>query len=170
MTPSSTRVGEYVIVARAAVSGSSCRSSTMPIRRPPRVTSRRSAPSAGSLISSSFSASSRTASMSNGSRIAAALRAIRSRCSSSANGSAVVEVDDLEDAVAAQQAFVGDGDLRLRDVHDVAVEDGEVVGHAQSLRGSGAAGQNGSAPARNRTWNLRIKSPLLCQLSYRGWA
>ena len=24
------------------------------------------------------------------------------------------------------------------------------------------------APARNRTWNLRIKSPLLCQLSYRG--
>ena len=25
-----------------------------------------------------------------------------------------------------------------------------------------------SAPARNRTWNLRIKSPLLCQLSYRG--
>jgi hypothetical protein len=27
------------------------------------------------------------------------------------------------------------------------------------------------APARNRTWNLRIKSPLLCQLSYRGgWA
>ena len=25
------------------------------------------------------------------------------------------------------------------------------------------------APARNRTWNLRIKSPLLCQLSYRGW-
>src|SRR5688500_17329976 len=27
-----------------------------------------------------------------------------------------------------------------------------------------------SAPARNRTWNLRIKSPLLCQLSYRGGA
>ena len=26
----------------------------------------------------------------------------------------------------------------------------------------------GSAPARNRTWNLRIKSPLLCQLSYKG--
>src|SRR3954453_17518999 len=25
-----------------------------------------------------------------------------------------------------------------------------------------------SAPARNRTLNLRIKSPLLCQLSYRG--
>src|SRR5918998_1356851 len=25
-----------------------------------------------------------------------------------------------------------------------------------------------SAPARNRTWNLRIKSPLLCQLSYKG--
>ena len=24
------------------------------------------------------------------------------------------------------------------------------------------------APARNRTWNLRIKSPLLCQLSYKG--
>ncbi len=27
-----------------------------------------------------------------------------------------------------------------------------------------------SAPARNRTWNLRIKSPLLCQLSYKGAA
>ena len=26
------------------------------------------------------------------------------------------------------------------------------------------------APARNRTWNLRIKSPLLCQLSYKGAA
>jgi hypothetical protein len=26
------------------------------------------------------------------------------------------------------------------------------------------------APARNRTWNLRIKSPLLCQLSYKGVA
>jgi hypothetical protein len=26
------------------------------------------------------------------------------------------------------------------------------------------------APARNRTWNLRIKSPLLCQLSYKGLA
>lgn len=24
------------------------------------------------------------------------------------------------------------------------------------------------APGRNRTYNLRIKSPLLCQLSYRG--
>jgi hypothetical protein len=24
------------------------------------------------------------------------------------------------------------------------------------------------APGRNRTFNLRIKSPLLCQLSYRG--
>src|SRR3954451_16780784 len=28
----------------------------------------------------------------------------------------------------------------------------------------------GGAPARNRTWNLRIKSPLLCQLSYKGAA
>jgi hypothetical protein len=28
----------------------------------------------------------------------------------------------------------------------------------------------GNAPARNRTLNLRIKSPLLCQLSYRGGA
>ena len=27
-----------------------------------------------------------------------------------------------------------------------------------------------NAPARNRTWNLRIKSPLLCQLSYKGAA
>ena len=25
-----------------------------------------------------------------------------------------------------------------------------------------------SAPGRNRTFNLRIKSPLLCQLSYKG--
>src|SRR4051795_13679206 len=30
--------------------------------------------------------------------------------------------------------------------------------------------RGGHAPARNRTWNLRIKSPLLCQLSYRGAA
>src|SRR3954449_10711849 len=28
--------------------------------------------------------------------------------------------------------------------------------------------ERASAPARNRTLNLRIKSPLLCQLSYRG--
>ena len=30
------------------------------------------------------------------------------------------------------------------------------------------ASLSGGAPARNRTWNLRIKSPLLCQLSYKG--
>ena len=29
-------------------------------------------------------------------------------------------------------------------------------------------GRAGHAPGRNRTFNLRIKSPLLCQLSYRG--
>ena len=46
-----------------------------------------------------------------------------------------VEADDLEDAVAAQQALVGDGDLRLGDVHDDAVEDCEHGGHRTSLRG-----------------------------------
>src|SRR5215218_9772950 len=35
---------------------------------------------------------------------------------------------------------------------------------------SGERGSCESAPARNRTWNLRIKSPLLCQLSYKGAA
>jgi hypothetical protein len=38
---------------------------------------------------------------------------------------------------------------------------------ARLFRRSGYAGKP-DAPARNRTWNLRIKSPLLCQLSYRG--
>jgi hypothetical protein len=45
------------------------------------------------------------------------------------------------------------------------------------LEGIGLATRKGAAlrrlcdaPARNRTLNLRIKSPLLCQLSYRGAA
>jgi hypothetical protein len=90
---------------------------------------------------------------------------------------AVVEADDLEDAVAAQQPLVGDRDLRVGGVHHDAVEDRECGLHRECSLVAAARTDDLSlpprgdrdAPARNRTWNLRIKSPLLCQLSYRGW-
>ena len=86
MTPSSTRVGVYVTVCSAIVSGRSGSVSSIPIRRPPRVTTRRSIASSGAPAAISASASARTASASNGRRSVAALRAMRSRCSSIPNG------------------------------------------------------------------------------------
>jgi hypothetical protein len=76
---------------------------------------------------------------------------------------AVVEAHDLEDAVAAQQALVGHGDLRLRDVHHVAVEDRELVGHGRSLDGHPATCERVAA-ARLLTVDrgvLRLKSPVM---------
>ena len=72
---------------------------------------------------------------------------------------AAVEAHDLEAAVAAQQPLVGDGDPRLLGGPDRAVQGGEEAHGREDIR----ARKN--APTRNRTLNLRIKSPLLCQLS-----
>ena len=48
-----------------------------------------------------------------------------------ANGPPAVDADDLEDAVAAQEALVGDRDVRQGGVGDHAVDAGEQRAHEQ---------------------------------------
>jgi hypothetical protein len=49
-------------------------------------------------------------------------------------GNTVVDAYDLEDAVAAKEAFVGDRDNRLSGACDVPVEARELVAHAREPR------------------------------------
>ena len=86
------------------------------IRRPPRVTTSRSARSSSGRSASRALISERSAPRSNSSSIAAAEPASRARWSSSAERPAAVELDHLEGTVAAQQAVVEDRDRRLRRV------------------------------------------------------
>ena len=78
--------------------------------------------------------------------------------------------DDPRRAAEQQAAARGALQERAADIEQRAQRGREVRSHARRDSGAAGAAVGSSAPARNRTWNLRIKSPLLCQLSYKGAA
>ena len=99
--------------------------STSPIRRPPRVTRKRSAPVTGPASASSASMSACTAPRSISSRRFCGRVGHPAQVVVQRERPALVDRDHLEDAVAAQQPEVGDPDRRLVGGQDRPVDDGE---------------------------------------------